>query len=166
MTFPESHRRTGDDSARSTVSRAQSRRKKKIPQTATYANDTEQQSIASTGDRATRRDGGVLTVREAATFLRVSQSTIRNAIRGGQLRVFRFGTRGGSIRIAPSALEEYMAACQTDAERPVSASSKSGGSSFKNLDAAKLLAAWRQQGVLDSPPNGNSARSSESRCDP
>jgi hypothetical protein len=33
---------------------------------------------------------------------------------------------------------------------------------FKNLNASKLLAAWRRQGVLDGQPNGSSAPSSES----
>ena len=41
-----------------------------------------------------------------------------------------------------------MASCATAARRPVKSSSPAGGRLFKNLDGSRLLAAWRQQGVL------------------
>ena len=109
---------------------------------------------------------GLLTIREAAALLRVSESTIRNAIHNGQLKAFRFGARGGSIRIAPADLEDYTASCATDAKHRTTCPTGSGNGLFKALDGRKLLAAWRQQGVLDDPPNGNNVPSSESRYAP
>jgi excisionase family DNA binding protein len=89
-----------------------------------------------------------LTIREAAGALRVSESTIRNAISSGQLRAFRFGARGGSIRIGMADLEDYMASCTTAKPKDRTAVHQ-GGSLFKSLDAGRLLAAWKRQGVLD-----------------
>jgi excisionase family DNA binding protein len=111
-------------------------------------------------------DDGLLTIREAATFLRVSESTIRNAIRAGRLHAYRFGAKGGSIRIAASDLQAYIASCATVPKRTQGRPSGASGGSFKMLDGGRLLAAWRQQGVLADPPNGCSAPSSESRCAP
>ena len=81
-------------------------------------------------------------------MLRVSESTIRNAIGSGRLRAFRFGVRGGSIRIGRADLEDYMASCATAAKPAGRAAGQADGGLFKSLDAGRLLAAWRQQGVL------------------
>ncbi len=105
--------------------------------------------------------GGLLTIREAAAMLRIGDSTIRNAIRSGQLRAFRFGARGGSIRIATADLEEYIAGCATAKPLCPKAAPTTVGGRFKHLDASKLLSAWRQQGVLGAPRDGNNAPSSE-----
>ena len=107
-----------------------------------------------------------LTIREAAGLLRVSESTVRNAIRAGQLRAFRFGLRGGSIRLSPTDLEAYMAACATEADRVQIAPRRPCGGAFQNLNAAKLLAAWRRQGVLPDRPSDNNAPSSGCSYDP
>lgn len=106
----------------------------------------------------------LLTIREAAALLRISDSTIRNAIRNGQLRAFRFGTRGGTIRIVPADLDDYVAGCATTKPSSPQLASNTVGGRFKNLDASKLLAAWRQRGVLDDQPNDSRAPSSGS-CD-
>jgi len=98
-----------------------------------------------------------LTIREAAGVLRVSESTIRNAVGSGRLRAFRFGDRGGSIRIAQADLDDYITGAATTLL--VSRTLAPTGGQFKHLDASKLLAAWRTQGVLGAPPDGNSARS-------
>jgi excisionase family DNA binding protein len=95
---------------------------------------------------AISREPGFLTIREAAGILRVSESTIRNAIGSGQLRAFRFGARGGSIRIIQADLDDYIANAAT--APAVSHTPASTGGQFKHLNASKLLAAWRQQGVL------------------
>jgi len=95
-------------------------------------------------------------------MLRISDSTIRNAIRNGQLRAFRFGSRGGSIRIAAADLQEYVAGCATAKPSCPEVASTAAGSRFKHLDASKLLAAWRQQGVVGAPRGGNNAPSSGS----
>lgn len=79
-------------------------------------------------------------------MLRVSESTIRNAIGSGQLRAFRFGSRGGSIRITQADLSDYIAGAATS---PLTSPTPAPtGGQFKHLDASKLLAAWQQQGVL------------------
>jgi len=103
----------------------------------------------------------LLTIREAAALLRISQSTIRNAVHSGQLRAFRFGTRRGTIRIAASDLDDYAAACATGTpnRRSRPAAARTNGSIFKCLDAKRLLAAWRQQDALGGPPDGCSAPS-------
>ena len=103
----------------------------------------------SLGPVATGPAPGLLTIREAAGVLRVSESTIRNAIGSGRLRAFRFGVRGGSIRIGRADLEDYMASCATAARPAGRAVGQANGGRFKNLDAGRLLAAWRRQGVLD-----------------
>lgn len=110
--------------------------------------------------------GGLLTIREVAALLRVSESTVRNAIHDGQLKAFRFGARGGSIRIAPVDLEDYTASCATVAKSKTTCPTGSDAGLFKALDGGKLLAAWRQQGVLGDPPSGNNVPSSESRYAP
>jgi excisionase family DNA binding protein len=105
-------------------------------------------------------DPGFLTIREAAVLLRVSESTVRNAIASGRLRAFRFGARGGSIRIARPDLDDYIAGSAT---KPLkSRTPASTDSQFKHLNASRLLAAWRRQGVFDDRPDGNRAQSSES----
>ena len=104
---------------------------------------------------------GLLTIREAADALRVSESTIRNAIGSGRLRAFRFGVRGGSIRIGRADLEDYMASCATAAQPVGRAAGQADGGLFKSLDAGRLLAAWRRQGVLGSRQDGHSGPSSD-----
>ena len=105
---------------------------------------------------------GLLTIREAADVLRVSESTIRNAIGSGRLRAFRFGVRGGSIRIGRADLEDYMASCATAAQPTGRATGQADGGLFKSLDAGRLLAAWRRQGVSGSRQGEHSAPSSGS----
>jgi excisionase family DNA binding protein len=95
---------------------------------------------------ARKRKPGFLTIREAAHVLRVSESTIRNAVGSGRLRAFRFGNRGGSIRIAQADLDDYITGAAT--APLVARTSAPTGGQFKHLNASKLLAAWRQQGVL------------------
>jgi excisionase family DNA binding protein len=94
------------------------------------------------------REPGLLTIREAAGVLRVSESTIRNAIGSGRLRAFRFGSRGGSIRIGRADLDDYMVSCATPSRQAGRATGRADGVLFKSLDAGRLLAAWRRQGVL------------------
>jgi excisionase family DNA binding protein len=97
------------------------------------------------------RPPSFLTIREAAGVLRVSESTIRNAVGSGQLRAFRFGARGGSIRITRADLDAYIAGAAT-APLTTHTAAPSGGQ-LKHLNASRLLAAWRQQGVLGKQQN-------------
>lgn len=125
-----------------------------------------EQAGGSVAARAKNREPGFLTIREAASLLRVSESTIRNAVRNGQLRAFRFGNRGGSIRIAADDFQQYVTSCETPGPRRTAKGAGSGNGLFKALDGRKLLAAWQRQGVLDGPPSDSSAPSSGSRYVP
>lgn len=128
------------------------------------SSDTIDTTAGSTNNE---RHCDLLTVREAAEVLRVSESTVRNAINAGDLQAFRFGTRGGTIRIATSHLHDYIASRSTATRsKRKTTSTRADGTPFKNLNAVKLLAAWRRQGVLGDPPDGHNAPSSESSCGP
>ena len=126
--------------------------------------ETEPSPLAT--PNSSRQAAGLLTIREVASLLRVSESTVRNAIRKGQLRAFRFGARRGTIRIGKADFEDYLASCVTEPTPTVKRRSRTAGSPFTALDGGRLLAAWRRQGVLADRPNEGSAPSSESRCGP
>lgn len=133
---------------------------------AQLSSSTSEQPDGSVVVHAESREPGFLTIRDAASLLRVSQSTIRNAVRNGQLRAFRFGNRGGSIRIAADDFQEYVTSCETPGPRRPAKAAGSGNGLFKALDGRKLLAAWQRQGVLDGPPSDSSAPSSGLRYVP
>ena len=50
----------------------------------------------------------LLTVKQVATRLNVSVSTIYEEIRTERLSVFRIGIKGGTIRISEGALTDYL----------------------------------------------------------
>ncbi len=108
----------------------------------------------------------LLTVKEAAQFLRVSESTIRNAIRDGTLPAFRFGKRRGTIRIRECDLQAYLAACKSDHSPATFTSHSADGQPFQCLDSQRLLDAWRRAGVLSGPSGEHNVPSSGSTCDP
>lgn len=118
------------------------------------------------GDHQSPADARFLTIREAADLLRVSQSTIRNAIQSGQLAAHRFGLRGGSIRITLAALNAYVAACGTVAEPESPAAISGEVPGYRHLNPQRLLAAWQRQGVRAGRPGASNARSSGSKCGP
>jgi excisionase family DNA binding protein len=104
---------------------------------------------------------GLLTIREASALLRLSESTIRNAIRLGQLRAYRFGTRGGSIRIGQADLDDYVAGAATapcQGHMSVGPFPPSTGGEFKSLDASRLLAA---EDILAKGPRKAKAQDTE-----
>jgi excisionase family DNA binding protein len=107
-----------------------------------------------------------LTIAETASLLRISQSTIRNAINSGRLRAFRFGAGRGAIRISPTDLGDFAAACASGRRPPSASKSATSAAPFKCLKGSRLLGAWRQQGVLADLPDEHSAPSSESSCAP
>lgn len=110
--------------------------------------------------------GKLLTIREAAALLRVSYGTIRNAVLAGKLRAYRFGTRGGTYRIAAVDLDAFMEASQATSALTSIKQRPTSHSAFKHLDGARLLDAWRQQGVVAAQPDARSAPSSALSCDP
>lgn len=109
----------------------------------------------------------LLTIREAADQLTVSYGTVRNLITQGRLKAVRIGTGRGTYRIARSDLDAFLLGCEVPGPAPATPTRKpSGPAGFTNLDPGRLLAAWRQQGVLADRRGGRSARSSGSSCAP
>jgi len=87
----------------------------------------------------------VVTVAEAAALLRVSENTIRNAIRAGQLPALRvgIGKKGGAYRILQEDLEAFVARCK---ERIVTVAAPLPPvlpplTAFRHVDVSRWLAA-------------------------
>ena len=53
--------------------------------------------------------GGLLTYTEAAEYLSVSDRTVRDEVRAGNLGAVRLGPRSGAVRITRSELDRYIA---------------------------------------------------------
>ncbi len=83
----------------------------------------------------------LLTVREAAALLRVSQLTVRRYIAGGQIEAIRVG-RG--VRIEREALDQFLSPV-APSRQPAA---KRGGA-FTMNDAL-----WNLAGIADSGPDG------------
>ncbi len=83
----------------------------------------------------------LLTVREAAALLRVSQLTIRRYIAAGQIDAVRVGR---SVRIERGALDQFLAPIGSKQEP----TSKRGGA-FTMNDSL-----WNLAGIADSGPDG------------
>lgn len=113
-----------------------------------------------------KMSANLLTIQEAATTLRVSYGTIRNAILAGRLKAYRFGSRAGTYRIEATDLDAFVATCQASSLPAPAKSQPIRGSAFKRLDGGRLLDAWRKQGVAAAPPDGRSVPSSASSCAP
>jgi len=64
-----------------------------------------------------RRNDGMLTVKDAAGKLGVSESLVYSWCSSGRLAHFRLGgrKRGSAIRIAPADLDAFMASCRQEA---------------------------------------------------
>lgn len=63
----------------------------------------------------------MITVAAAASHLGIGVSTVRDAIRSGKLRHYRFGVGRGTIRIDPADLEDYRQRCLVVAPVPQAA---------------------------------------------
>ena len=60
----------------------------------------------------------MLSIKQAAEQLNVSEKTIRNLLDSGQLAFHRIGAGRGVIRIAEEALAAYLAECEVVANQP------------------------------------------------
>lgn len=54
----------------------------------------------------------MMTIKEAAERLSVSEKTIRNLLKSGRLGHHRIGAGRGVIRISEEALDRYLAECE------------------------------------------------------
>jgi excisionase family DNA binding protein len=91
----------------------------------------------------------VITVAEAAEMLRVSENTIRNAIRSGRLPALRLGTgqKSGAYRILRDDFETFLAWCKEQA--PVEPAVKAPDFrpvAFRHVDVSRWLAAQSGRG--------------------
>ena len=113
----------------------------------------------------------LLTVKQAAQRLNVCPATVYDLCARRKLRHVRIGGSGrGTIRIDEADLEAFIASAAVQPDEPAAPpppkAKKLGASGFTNLDADRLLEAWRQQGVLADQPDARSAPSSGSSCGP
>lgn len=108
-----------------------------------------------------------LTIPQVAERLCLSEGTVRNEIRAGRLKAYRFR---GAYRIASEDLAGYVESCRFDSAAGVAAppapGREAGGTPFKHLDGQRSLDAWRRRGVAVDPPNEHKSRSSSSTRDP
>jgi excisionase family DNA binding protein len=106
----------------------------------------------------------VLTVKQVAERLNVSLSTVYGLVSHGKLRARRIGTGRGAIRVSEDALQQYLDASVSEATHAASTAAPTNrpqrGRPFKHLDADRLRAAWRKQGVCVDPQDARNAQSS------
>ena len=77
----------------------------------------------------------LLTVKEAAERLTLSQASVYQLCKSGRLQHMRIGTGRGRIRIDEKALEKYLLACQIEATTPVETYSRPRASSEIDVQA-------------------------------
>lgn len=100
---------------------------------------------------------GLLTVKQVAARLAISDSSVRTTIRNGDLPAYRFGPRRKTYRIHSDDLADYTAACRTDTKKNrAQPKPKKTASAFQKLDGQRLLDAWQDQGVLPEFPDEDS----------
>ncbi len=108
-----------------------------------------------------------LSINQIAERLSVSEGTVRNEIRTGRLRAYRFR---GAYRVAQEDLVGYIETCRVEraplaTKAPIPAK-RMGGAPFKHLDGRRSLDAWRRQGVAVDPPDAHTPPSSSSSNGP
>jgi len=86
----------------------------------------------------------LLTVQQVAERLSISQSLAYRLVADGKLRAYRIGK--GTLRFSEEMLCEYLSSCELHQGNRRTRTS-SGSPVFKHLDASRLAAAWREQGV-------------------
>lgn len=88
----------------------------------------------------------MLTVKEVAAILNISPGLVYALVSQGMIEHERFGTGRGTIRITEEALNAYRERTSRRGRLSVSRPT-STGSGFRELDAGRLRAAWRERGV-------------------
>ena len=108
-----------------------------------------------------------LSIREVAEQVNLSYGTVRNLIAQGRLRAIRIGTGRGTYRVTQADLDAFLLGCEVPGPAPKPPTRRSRGTAtFTNLDPARLLDAWRRQGVLANRRGAPGAPSSGSSCAP
>lgn len=119
-------------------------------------------AVVARGDGRPQISEGVmvLTVAEAAAILRVSENTIRNAIRSGLLPALRLGTgkKSGTYRILCEDFEAFLVWSKGHAViEPPTRPSVSRPTAFRHVDVSRWLAGQSERGGRR--PNGRTAPS-------
>jgi excisionase family DNA binding protein len=100
-----------------------------------------------------------LTPKQAAALAGVSVKLIYIWCEEKRLPHFRMGSkkRRGRIYIEATDLAAFIETCRVEAETQDETRAPAGKpAGFKELDPARLLSAWRQQGAIASPQDGYS----------
>jgi excisionase family DNA binding protein len=103
----------------------------------------------------------MLRVRDVASRLNCSLSTVYVLIENGRLPAHRVGLRKG-IRVSEEDLRAYLERNRGIVEQPRPASRVLTGTQFRHLDGERLRAAWQRQGVPFDRTGADSAPSSGS----
>jgi excisionase family DNA binding protein len=91
----------------------------------------------------------ILTVSEAATYLRVSENTIRSAIKSGALRALRLGSgkKSGTYRIVEADFIEFLNRSKENAlTEQIKGTTLPRPACFRHVDVSRWLAAQNGQG--------------------
>ena len=96
----------------------------------------------------------LMTMKEVAEALGCSLSNVYNLKDQGYLVVVCVGAGGAGLRVSSEELQRFLAERRQHPGKDALASAKKNnpakkGQPFKNLDGEKLLAAWRQRGVVE-----------------
>jgi excisionase family DNA binding protein len=85
----------------------------------------------------------MLTVKEAAKRLGISQSKLYQLVSERKIAHYRVG---GKIVFAEADLDAYLESCRVEAGGVARAPRRPSGGLFKHLDSQRLAEAWRRQG--------------------
>jgi excisionase family DNA binding protein len=87
----------------------------------------------------------VLTVKQAAARLNVSQALVYALCQRGKLAHERFGLGRGTIRITEEAVAAYRESSCVSAVKTTATQSPAA---YRQLDGARLAVAWRERGAV------------------
>lgn len=86
----------------------------------------------------------LLTVAQVAELLSVSESLVYRLASDGEIPSYRIGR--GALRFRQEDIEAYLSS-RLNGKNRVRRPRTTSGPVFKHLDASRLAAAWREQGV-------------------
>jgi excisionase family DNA binding protein len=103
----------------------------------------------------------LLTVRQVAAKLNVSLRCVYQLIEARAIPCHRIGIGRGTIRVQEGDVDAYLIASRSpDKSAPTPPPVSRPGGAFRHLNAERLRAAWRQQGVDVDSTDAGSAPSS------
>jgi excisionase family DNA binding protein len=88
----------------------------------------------------------VLTVKQAAELLSVSPALVYALVAQGRIEHERYGLGRGTIRIRKEAIDAYRARARVT---PAKAQTPPSPTGYRQLNADRLAAAWRERGIAN-----------------